>query len=261
MQKFSIKAGVKLSIAAVALAAGFAALSLPGRMGTAGLMHEKDRLENAFAEKQQAHNVLVVGHSWAEGAFRKGKEEIEREMRLFRGLGVKLHVASRVGASIGDTRWQLDENFSDSVNSIVVFTGRNNWQKEDSEIVADFYELFAALAKKGRPVMVFNSQKVPAGTKDEGIINRKVELMNATIEALCKKHGFAMLDMRSVNVGEMADPYHPKSYDAVRRLFAEELENWLSPFALPFSECKADVLSAGAAKTPSLQAPSKAKEG
>lgn len=213
-------------ICATAFAVGFAAVKLGGGR-TEPFRDEKNRSETAWAaeaRKPKVHNILVIGHSWAEGTFRKEGKELEAEMNFLHGANVSFKVASWKGASIGDTRWQFDENFDGSVNSVVIFTGRNDWLKSDTNIVADLYELCATVAEKGKPVLIFNSQKVPQGTKDEEVINLKVELMNSTIEALCRKYGFVLLNVCDIDVGGMQDPYHPKSYAKVRELFFREFE-------------------------------------
>ncbi|MEM2138350.1 MAG: hypothetical protein QW568_04645, partial [Candidatus Anstonellaceae archaeon] len=124
----------KLVIGTAAVSAFLAASSLTGNGCAKMFVQEKSRAERKSSEtavQRKEHRILVVGHSWAEGTFRNGKEDFESSIRFFHGLNVKFKVCSRGGSSIGDARWQLDENFDDGISAIAVFTGRNDWRRED----------------------------------------------------------------------------------------------------------------------------------
>lgn len=178
------------------------------------------------------YGFLVVGHSWAEGTFRRHSRELE--LRIFQNFGAAamIRVCSENGARISDAQKQLEENSGGGHEAIVIFVGRNDVMvknsagvpNKNSEIVKDMEKLCAHAASLGRDVFIYTQQHFPKEMPGAERKNAKVDLINKCIASAAEKYGFKVIDIRDAHVGAMApDMMHPKKYDVLREMFLDSV--------------------------------------
>lgn len=160
-----------------------------------------------------APKIMVIGHSWAYGAF-------HNDSSYFSRYGLQIDEITKVGTSL---QWTLDNLKSVQENkydAICIFSGINDYQSDVNYMAEKFLQIFEEGFRKAPVLFVFNipdwsraSEKVKVlnewltemGKINEGLIildiNKEVELQ--------KKDGFKM----------SADGLHPSDYGIVKDFF------------------------------------------
>jgi hypothetical protein len=156
---------------------------------------------------------LVIGHSWAYGAF-------HNDSSYFSRYGLQIDEITKVGTSL---QWTLDNLKSvpeNKYDAICIFSGINDYQYDVNYMSDKFLQIFEEGFRKAPVLFVFNipdwsraSEKVKVlndWLADMGKINEGLIILDINKEVeLQKKDGFRM----------SADGLHPSDYGIVKDFF------------------------------------------
>lgn len=172
-----------------------------------------DEKNEQAGENFIAPKIMVIGHSWAYGAF-------HNDSSYFSRYGLQIDEITKVGTSL---QWTLDNLKSvpeNKYDAICIFSGINDYQYDVNYMSDKFLQIFEEGFRKAPVLFVFNipdwsraSEKVKVlndWLADMGKINEGLIILDINKEVeLQKKDGFRM----------SADGLHPSDYGIVKDFF------------------------------------------
>lgn len=157
--------------------------------------------------------ILVIGHSWAYGAF-------HNDSLYFSEYGINIDEITKIGSSV---QWAIDtlKNVPEkNYDAICIFTGVNDYKNEVNYIADKFYELFQEGFNKAPVLFVFNIPDWKPASEKIKVLNQWLDDMAKLNDGLIIFDIYNEMELQKQNGFQMrADGLHPSNYDVVRNFF------------------------------------------
>lgn len=157
--------------------------------------------------------IMVIGHSWAYGAFHNYND-------FFKNYNINIDENTQVGTSLQWTLENVQSLPENKYNALCIFSGINDYRYDVNYIAEKFVQIFQEGFKKANVLFVFNIPDYPPASE-------KVKVLNEWLSEMAKiNEGLIIIDInkeielqKSSGFKMSADELHPSSYDVVQDLF------------------------------------------